>query len=147
MPRMSTASQASMSEMLGIEARARIFYILLTRLFQGTDQIPQVDVYLCNHHVERLQKSWAEHKKIHRPGDHAWHYCIRRGESRALYRPEFKWTGSLRPYRIGPSREIPDSIPKTDYYRDGIPRSEIRSRQQSVGTIVFIHACVLSLID
>eukprot|EP00204_Picochlorum_oklahomense_P002399 CAMPEP_0118799164 /NCGR_PEP_ID=MMETSP1161-20130426/1449_1 /TAXON_ID=249345 /ORGANISM="Picochlorum oklahomensis, Strain CCMP2329" /LENGTH=391 /DNA_ID=CAMNT_0006726811 /DNA_START=541 /DNA_END=1716 /DNA_ORIENTATION=- len=84
---------------------------------------------------ECFKEAWQEHKKIHRPGDHAWHYCVRRGEGRSLYRPEFQWTGPLRPYRIGPTREIPDSIPKPDYYNDGIPRSEMRSKQQKVVAI------------
>ena len=60
---------------------------------------------------------------------------MRRGEGRSLYRPEFQWTGPLRPYRIGPTREIPDTIPKPDYYNDGIPRSEMRSKQQKVVAI------------
>jgi len=78
------------------------------------------------------QESWAEHKLLHKPSTDGWHYCTRRGQSRALNMPEFKWTGSLRPHRIGPLRPIPEDIPKPDYYEDGIPRSEIRSKQQSV---------------
>jgi len=72
---------------------------------------------------------WQEHKKIHRPGPHAWHYVAKRGAARNVGRPSFKWTGSLRPHRVGPDRVLPDDIPKTDYYTTGIPTSEIRSPQ------------------
>lgn len=39
------------------------------------------------------------------------------------------------PMLIGSSMcvQIPDSVAKTDYYLDGIPRSEISSRQQREG--------------
>lgn len=89
--------------------------------------------------------------------------------------PDFKWTGDLRPARIGPMRpvrpagssitsrergawpvaaawrdgycvtrllllsvlpsssQIPDHIPKPDYYATGYPASEMESRQQHQG--------------
>ncbi|NKB39677.1 MAG: type I methionyl aminopeptidase [Ilumatobacter sp.] len=50
-------------------------------------------------------------------------------------RPKFKWTGSLRPARVGPERDLPDSIPKTDYYDRGIPMSEIQSPQNKLGVV------------
>lgn len=55
---------------------------------------------------DRLQEGWAEHKRLHKPSLDGWHYCTRRGQGRALNMPEFKWTGSLRPARIGPMRPV-----------------------------------------
>lgn len=77
-----------------------------------------------------LQEAWPIHKLQHKPCTDAWHFCIRRGAGRALYPPSFRWTGSLRPERIGPYRQIPDHISKPDYYLTGIPEAEIRSKQQ-----------------
>lgn len=53
-----------------------------------------------------LQEAWAEHKQLHKPSVTGWHYCIRKGQGRALNRPDFKWTGPLRPHRIGPYRPV-----------------------------------------
>lgn len=53
-----------------------------------------------------LQDAWAEHKQAHKPSINGWHYCTRRGQGRALNMPDFKWTGNLRPYRIGPMRPV-----------------------------------------
>lgn len=55
---------------------------------------------------DSTQEAWSDHKILHKPGKQGWHYCVRRGQGRSLYRPEFKWTGSLRPCRIGPTREV-----------------------------------------
>ncbi|KAL4434793.1 hypothetical protein ABPG77_005320 [Micractinium sp. CCAP 211/92] len=78
-----------------------------------------------------FKESWAQHKKLHKPSaTEGWHYCTRRGAGRSLNMPDFKWTGDLRPARIGPMRPIPDHIPKPDYYATGYPASEMESRQQ-----------------
>lgn len=53
-----------------------------------------------------LQEAWGEHKKLHKPGLDGWHYCTRRGQGRSLNMPDFKWTGTLRPARIGPPRPV-----------------------------------------
>lgn len=53
-----------------------------------------------------FKASWAEHKKLHKPSIEGWHYCTRRGQGRALNMPDFKWTGDLRPARIGPMRHV-----------------------------------------
>ncbi|EFN52273.1 hypothetical protein CHLNCDRAFT_54612 [Chlorella variabilis] len=80
---------------------------------------------------ECFKASWAEHKKLHKPSaTEGWHYCTRRGQGRSLNMPDFKWTGELRPARIGPMRQIPDHIPKPDYYLGGYPTAEMESRQQ-----------------
>jgi methionyl aminopeptidase len=56
-----------------------------------------------------FKASWAEHKKLHKPStSEGWHYCTRRGQGRSLNIPEFKWTGDLRPARIGPMRHVSD---------------------------------------
>ena len=55
---------------------------------------------------ECFKEGWAQHKQLHKPSINGWHYCTRRGEGRALMMPEFKWTGTLRPYRIGPYRPV-----------------------------------------
>jgi methionyl aminopeptidase len=80
---------------------------------------------------ECFKGSWTEHKKLHKPSAiEGWHYCTRRGQGRSLNMPDFKWTGDLRPARIGPMRPIPDHIPKPDYYLTGYPAKEMESRQQ-----------------
>ena len=56
--------------------------------------------------VHRLQSAWTEHKKLHNPSIDGWHYCTRHGQGRSLYVLDFKWTGSLRPARIGPMRPV-----------------------------------------
>ncbi|KAI7837907.1 hypothetical protein COHA_008288 [Chlorella ohadii] len=72
---------------------------------------------------ECFKGSWTEHKKLHKPSaTEGWHYCTRRGQGRSLNMPDFKWTGDLRPARIGPMRPIPEHIPKPDYYLTGLPR-------------------------
>lgn len=39
--------------------------------------------------------------------------------------PSFPYTGALRPtYPLSPRREVPAHIPRPDYAKDGIPRSE-----------------------
>ncbi|CAO3622689.1 unnamed protein product [Cunninghamella echinulata] len=40
--------------------------------------------------------------------------------------PTFNYTGKLRPvYPLSPRRQVPDSIPKPDYYSTGIPKSNL----------------------
>jgi methionyl aminopeptidase len=56
---------------------------------------------------ECFKGSWTVHKKVHKPSAlDGWHYCTRRGQGRALNQPDFKWTGDLRPARIGPMRTV-----------------------------------------
>jgi len=56
---------------------------------------------------ECFKSSWAQHKKLHKPSAvDGWHYCTRRGQGRSLNMPDFKWTGDLRPARIGPMRAV-----------------------------------------
>ncbi len=38
-----------------------------------------------------------------------------------------------------PSLQIPAHIPKPDYHRDGIPRKEIESRQQTISECMRRH--------
>eukprot|EP00803_Ostreobium_quekettii_P010502 evm.model.scf_63.11 EVM.evm.TU.scf_63.11 scf_63:93597-94787(+) len=51
----------------------------------------------------RLQAGWSEHKKVHQTSG-AWLYCRRRGQDFSPQFPDFKWTGPLRPDRVGPPR-------------------------------------------
>lgn len=78
-----------------------------------------------------LKAAWAEHKSLHKPAD--WQYCTQRGRGRASNLPLYKWSGSLRPFPIGPARLVPDSIPQPDYATTGIPKTELESRQQQTG--------------
>ncbi|GAX77795.1 hypothetical protein CEUSTIGMA_g5238.t1 [Chlamydomonas eustigma] len=77
-----------------------------------------------------FKEAWPQHKACHKPAADSWLYCLKRGKTRSETMPNFDWTGPLRPCRIGPTRQIPDSILKPDYYKDGIPMSEQSSRQQ-----------------
>lgn len=43
--------------------------------------------------------------------------------------PTFPFTGSIRPvYPLSAKREVPPSIPRPDYAKDGIPTSELHLR-------------------
>jgi methionyl aminopeptidase len=72
----------------------------------------------------------------------SWAYCTRRGRARAAAMPAFEWTGELRPYKIGPPRAVPASIPRPDYAADGVPHSEVESKQQRNGERVRLLLCV-----
>lgn len=37
--------------------------------------------------------------------------------------PRFRWTGKLRPGRLSATREVPEDIPRPDYWKDGIPKA------------------------
>ena len=103
----------------------------------------------------RSQAGWASHKKNHKPSLDGWHFCTKRGQGRSLQMPPFAWTGELRPERIGPMRQvpavpshasillapvvyamltphtqIPEHIPRPDYFVGGEAVSEAESRQQ-----------------
>jgi methionyl aminopeptidase len=58
---------------------------------------------------ECFKAAWADHKQLHKPSTEGWHYCTRRGQGRSLNRPDFHWTGALRPHRIGPMRPVGSS--------------------------------------
>ncbi|GLC77074.1 hypothetical protein PLESTF_001880600 [Pleodorina starrii] len=81
---------------------------------------------------ECFKAAWPEHKKVHSPPADAWLYCTKRGKARSDAMPDFDWTGPLRPHRISPRREVPDTIPKPDYFKDGFPYKEQESRQQQI---------------
>ena len=53
-----------------------------------------------------------------------WLYVLDHGLDRTDRRPAFKYTGALRPYRVGPDRPVPASVPKPDYYETGEPEAE-----------------------
>jgi hypothetical protein len=46
------------------------------------------------------------HPNLQPSATEGWHYCTRRGQGRSLNMPDFKWTGPLRPARIGPMRPV-----------------------------------------
>ncbi|GBF95512.1 methionine aminopeptidase 1A [Raphidocelis subcapitata] len=81
---------------------------------------------------ECFKAAWGEHKKCHKSASLAdgWAFCTRRGRSRAATMPAFNWTGDLRPFKIGPPRQVPEHIARPDYAADGTPYSEQESRQQ-----------------
>lgn len=55
-----------------------------------------------------VQESWSEHKKVHqKPASDGWAYATKRGRGRSKAMPTYNWTGSLRPYRISPTSEVP----------------------------------------
>ncbi|CAG9462337.1 unnamed protein product [Pedinophyceae sp. YPF-701] len=77
-----------------------------------------------------FKKNWAAHKSKH--VTHGWLYCTNKGAGRAKVCPDFKWTGALRPHKIGPTREVPSEIVRPDYAEGGVPYSEIESKQQQI---------------
>ncbi|KAI9304153.1 methionine aminopeptidase 1-like protein [Cunninghamella echinulata] len=73
-----------------------------------------------------FKKSWGVHKANH-------------SSTKKLYDPfpTFNYTGKLRPvYPLSPRRQVPDSIPKPDYYSTGIPKSEFMNNKS---TIIQVH--------
>ena len=54
-----------------------------------------------------LQAAWAEHKKVHKQGE--WLFVTQKGKGRVSKRPEFNWTGELRPFPVGP-RQLVSSL-------------------------------------
>ena len=53
-----------------------------------------------------------------------WLYVLDHGLERTDRRPAFKYTGALRPHRVGPDRPVPAHVPKPDYYSTGEPAAE-----------------------
>jgi methionyl aminopeptidase len=43
--------------------------------------------------------------------------------------PEFRYTGNLRPFYVTPMRSVPEHIPRPDYFKTGIPKSEMDVRK------------------
>jgi methionyl aminopeptidase len=77
-----------------------------------------------------FKAAWGAHKALHKPSPEGWHYVTRRGVGRAFARPEFEYTGALRPHRVGPTRAVPEAVPKPDWYFTGAADEEARSPQQ-----------------
>lgn len=76
-----------------------------------------------------FKKYWGVHKANH-------------NTTKKLYDPfpTFKYTGKIRPvYPLSSRRQIPDSIPKPDYYATGIPISEFKSEFNSRSTKIKVH--------
>ncbi|KAL3143379.1 Microtubule-associated protein 1A [Trebouxia sp. C0009 RCD-2024] len=90
-------------------------------------QLPKPASVFCSQ--DCFKKAWAGHKECHKLTN-AWMYVTNRGQKRSPKMPYCDWTGPLRPELVGPTRKVPDSIPRPDYANDGTPRSEIESRQQ-----------------
>ncbi|KAF1816866.1 putative methionine aminopeptidase, type I [Eremomyces bilateralis CBS 781.70] len=70
-----------------------------------------IESYFCTQ--ECFKRNWGTHKAVHK--------------SKSFYNPfpTFPFTGSLRPvYPLSATRQLPDSIRRPDYAKDGIPRSE-----------------------
>ncbi|DBB17288.1 TPA: hypothetical protein ACH3X3_014334 [Trebouxia sp. C0006] len=91
-------------------------------------QLPKPASVFCSQ--ECFKTAWAEHKKCHKVTN-AWMYVTSRGQKRSAKMPQCDWTGPLRPDLVGPTRQVPESIPKPDYALDGMPYSEVQSRQQN----------------
>ncbi|DBA68002.1 TPA: hypothetical protein ACH3X2_014034 [Trebouxia sp. C0005] len=91
-------------------------------------QLPKAASVFCSQ--ECFKTAWAEHKKCHKVTN-AWMYVTNRGQKRSAKMPQCDWTGPLRPDLVGPTRQVPESIPKPDYALDGMPYSEVQSRQQN----------------
>ena len=56
------------------------------------------------------------------------HFVQSSSQGRSNLMPQFKWTGELRPYRVGPRRHIPEAIPGPDWQFSGLPIEEQRSK-------------------
>lgn len=68
----------------------------------------------CTPSHTHAQAAWGDHKSAHKAAATAtaaspnagWAFCTKRGRGRSAVLPNFSWTGSLRPYTIGPTRKV-----------------------------------------
>lgn len=74
--------------------------------------------YFCSQ--DCFKKNWGLHKLVHIP----------REEQQKKRNEGFKFTGPLRPGIISKKREIPEHIPKPDYYFTSVPKKEQQSKFQ-----------------
>ncbi|TIA38907.1 methionine aminopeptidase 1A [Aureobasidium pullulans] len=80
-----------------------------------------------------FKRNWSEHKKIHKSTSNPLRTIF---APKVISEPDpatgthnpfpaFQYTGDLRPvYPLSPKRKVPEHIPRPDYAKDGIPRSE-----------------------
>jgi len=68
--------------------------------------------FFCNQ--DCFKKNWGLHKLVHIP----------REEQQKKRNEGFKFTGPLRPGVISKKREVPEHIPKPDYYFTSVPKKE-----------------------
>ena len=68
-----------------------------------------------------------------------WLYATQRGKARSNKMPPWNWTGDLRPYPIGPTRTVPDHIPRPDYGEAPLP-SHLRPHgvAQNLGRLLLL---------
>ena len=95
--------------------------------------LPKAPAAFCSQ--DCFKAAWAAHKAAHRPTEADWAYVTERGAGRVFGLPAFTWTGGLRPWQVGPRREVPPSIPRPDYAATGVPASELASRQQKSAAV------------
>ena len=74
--------------------------------------------YFCSQ--DCFKKNWGLHKLVHIP----------REEQQKKRNEGFKFTGPLRPGIISKKREIPQHIPRPDYYFTSVPKKEQQSKFQ-----------------
>ncbi|XP_043245875.1 methionine aminopeptidase 1-like [Amphibalanus amphitrite] len=72
---------------------------------------------------ECFKSSWKDHKAVHKKAE-------KRDSDRYNPWPKYFFTGALRPFPVSPKREVPESIPRTDYadHPKGVPISEQKVR-------------------
>ncbi|XP_022787784.1 methionine aminopeptidase 1-like [Stylophora pistillata] len=73
-----------------------------------------------------FKQSWSEHKKVHKTAK-----AEDDNNTSVTYNPwpGYRFTGKLKPWPQSPRREVPDHIQKPDYAENGVPLSEIKSKQ------------------
>eukprot|EP00892_Ulva_mutabilis_P010010 jgi/Ulvmu1/7381/UM036_0041.1 len=76
-----------------------------------------------------FKASWSEHKKVHKSSQVPM-FVLDSGKSRCPDMPQWAWTGSLRPAKVMPARQVPQGIPLPDWASTGVPMEEMRSNQQ-----------------
>lgn len=75
--------------------------------------------HFCSQDCFKL--AWTNHKLLHANQFNPW--------------PTYKFTGALRPFPYGPTREIPEGIQTPDYAITGIPKSELDIKNRAATTI------------
>eukprot|EP00743_Colponemidia_sp_Colp-15_P001878 GILK01002047.1.p1 GENE.GILK01002047.1~~GILK01002047.1.p1 ORF type:complete len:376 (-),score=51.72 GILK01002047.1:173-1300(-) len=81
-----------------------------------------------------FKANWNTHKAVHKLAAAPESSSVISDRHLAKF-GGYRFTGPLRPHALGPRRVVPESVPKPDYAADGISRSELRDRGNSVPEI------------
>lgn len=99
--------------------------------------------YFCSQ--DCFRGSWKTHKELHKASSQPRALDLSAKRRRAAF-DGFRYTGPLRVgHVLMPRRPVPDRVPKTDYYADGVPKAEERFNRISTAFKVLDEKGVLAM--